>query len=321
MVPASTVHAVLRGLDAVGLDADALARTAGVPAALPQDPFAVVADGAFGRLWQAAFEADPRPHLPALVGGAVPFGSFGLTDHLVGAAPTLGDGLRALADYFRLVSPVSRLVLADGWVWIENDAAGPATAVSDAFTLAVIAARFQPQVRGPEEVRLTYPEAVPAALFEAVFGAPVRLGAARSGLRPPPEAWTAPLDRPDPALHATLAALADRADVRAYAARPTAYAVRLRLPDALASGAGGVGAMADALHLSRRTLQRRLAAEGTRYGDLVDAYRRDEAARLLERGAAVGDVADRLGYTEPTSFTRAFRRWYGVPPSAWARAT
>ena len=77
--------------------------------------------------------------------------------------------------------------------------------------------------------------------------------------------------------------------------------------------------MARRLHLSLRTFQRRLAAEGTRYEELVDVYRREESARLLDGGASVGDVAARLGYGEPTSFTRAFRRWYGVPPSRWRR--
>jgi AraC-like DNA-binding protein len=317
MVPATTLHAVLRGFSAVGLDAAALARAVGVPADLPRDPFAVVPDGAFGRLWRAALEADPRPHLPALVGAAVPFGAFGLTDHLVGSAPTLGAALQALAGYFRLVSPVSRLDVEPEHVWVHNEAPSPATAVSDMFTLAVTAARFRPQLPSgaPREVQLTYPDVVPVAPFEQAFGAPVHLGRPRSGLALPPDTWDAPLTRPDPALHATLEALAGRVDVRTYSARPVAYAVRLRLPDALREGRAGAPAMARSLYLSLRTFQRRLAAEGTRYEELVDTYRREESAQLLDGVASVGDVAARLGYAEPTSFTRAFRRWYGVPPS------
>ena len=320
MVPASTVRAVLAGFDALGLDAVALAREAGVPPEPSHDPFAVLDDGAFGRLWAAAFAADGRPHLPALVGVAVPFGAFGLTDHLVGTAPTLEAGLRALAAYFRLVSPASCLVVDAGWVWMESATGAEAPWVADAFTLAVIASRFRPQLLDgrPVEVHLTASVEMPAAPFEAAFRAPVQLGRPRSGLSLPADAWSRSLLRPDPALHATLAALADRADVRAYAATPVAYAVRLRLPAALREGAAGVEAMARELHLSLRTFQRRLAAEGVRYDRLVDRYRREEAVRLLGAGVPVGEVAARLGYTEPTSFSRAFRRWYGAAPSRWS---
>lgn len=322
MVPATTVHATLQGLRAVGADATALARQAGLSPEAPSDPLAVVEAGALGRLWRAALGADPRPHLPALVGAAVPFGAFGLTDHLVGAAPTLGDGLRALADYFRLVSPVARLDVDGAGVWVANGGSSMASATGDAFTLAVIAARFRRPLRasgGIARVDLTYPVALPAEPFEAVFEAPVRLGQSRSGLLLPPEAGAVPLAKPDPALHATLGALASRADVQAYAARPVGYAVRLRLPQALREHAAEVDDIARALHLSPRTLQRRLEAEGTSVRALTDAYRREESARRLARGEPVGRVAAELGYAEPTSFTRAFRRWHGIAPSRWAR--
>ena len=320
VVPAATVHATLLGLAAAGLDADALAGAAGLAPGPPADPFAVAPDGALARLWGAAYAASPRPHLAALVGTAVPFGAFGLTDYLVGSAPTLGAGLDVLAGYFRLVSPAARLDVTSGWVRIVNSPPGPSDAVSDAFTLAVLAARFRTRfpAGAPREVHLVGWAGAPAAPFEDVFGAPVRLGQAVSGLGFPPAAAEAPLAMGDPALHATLRGLAGRADVLGYAARPVAYAVRLRLPDALRGGTAGAAEMAAALNLSLRTFQRRLAAEGDRYEALVDAYRREAAVRMLAAGETVEGTAAALGYAEPTSFTRAFRTWTGVPPSRWA---
>lgn len=74
--------------------------------------------------------------------------------------------------------------------------------------------------------------------------------------------------------------------------------------------------MAAALNLSSRTVIRRLKEEGTRYQDLADSEASRRAAFLLGLpGANVAAVAAQLGYSEPASFRRAFRRWFGVTPS------
>ncbi|MGH8494096.1 MAG: AraC family transcriptional regulator ligand-binding domain-containing protein [Moraxellaceae bacterium] len=70
------------------------------------------------------------------------------------------------------------------------------------------------------------------------------------------------------------------------------------------------------LNLSERTVIRRLKEEGTRYQDLADSEASRRAAFLLGLpGATVAAVAAQLGYAEPASFRRAFRRWFGVTPS------
>jgi AraC-like DNA-binding protein len=75
--------------------------------------------------------------------------------------------------------------------------------------------------------------------------------------------------------------------------------------------------LAAALHLSTRTLRRRLAEEGVSYRSLLAQTREQLAADLLRDGAlTVEEVAQRLGYAETASFTHAFRRWTGVGPRA-----
>ncbi len=72
------------------------------------------------------------------------------------------------------------------------------------------------------------------------------------------------------------------------------------------------------LGLPVRTLQRRLHVIGASYTDVVDAVRFDLARRLLqEPNSRVSQVAKRLGYADPSSFSRAFRRWSGVPPKSF----
>ncbi|MCB1635944.1 MAG: AraC family transcriptional regulator ligand-binding domain-containing protein, partial [Xanthomonadales bacterium] len=78
--------------------------------------------------------------------------------------------------------------------------------------------------------------------------------------------------------------------------------------------------LAAALHLSARTLQRRLAEEGQCYRQLLDDERHRRACHALrERGDPVTSVALALGYSDPANFSRAFSRRAGVRPSAFRR--
>jgi AraC-like DNA-binding protein len=72
---------------------------------------------------------------------------------------------------------------------------------------------------------------------------------------------------------------------------------------------------------STRSLQRHLAAADLQFADVVDDVRFEMAcASLREPHAKVGEIAVELGYTDSANFTRAFRRWAGVPPRAFQRA-
>ncbi len=76
-----------------------------------------------------------------------------------------------------------------------------------------------------------------------------------------------------------------------------------------------MGTLADALHLTERTLRRRLDKDGITFQSLLDDVRRDEAVRLLDDHAlTVAEIAERLGYSEPRSFRHAYRRWTGKTP-------
>lgn len=79
--------------------------------------------------------------------------------------------------------------------------------------------------------------------------------------------------------------------------------------------------LADAMHLTARTLIRKLQKENTAYKDILETLRRQYAERLLQDARLkVADVADILGYREAANFTRAFKRWYGSSPAAWRRS-
>jgi AraC-like DNA-binding protein len=74
--------------------------------------------------------------------------------------------------------------------------------------------------------------------------------------------------------------------------------------------------MALQLHMSRRTLQRKLAEIETTYQKLVDDTRRDLALRYIEDPRhSITDITFMLGFSQQSAFTRAFKRWTGMPPT------
>ena len=88
----------------------------------------------------------------------------------------------------------------------------------------------------------------------------------------------------------------------------------------LDSGRPSLGAVADELNTSVRTLQRRLAAAGWTYNDIVDDVRFAVARQRMARpDTPLKAVAAELGFSEQASFTRAFRRWIGLTPREYRR--
>jgi len=82
-----------------------------------------------------------------------------------------------------------------------------------------------------------------------------------------------------------------------------------------------LGAVADQLRMSERTLQRRLAEQKLSFTDLLDEVRRESALEYLKaRRVSVDEVAFLLGFATPSSFFRAFKRWTGTTPQGWRHA-
>lgn len=107
-------------------------------------------------------------------------------------------------------------------------------------------------------------------------------------------------------------------DLQTYEAsdKGTAAAVRQILEQQLHGDVPDIESVSRALFLSARTLQRRLAEEGVRFSTLLDEVRLAMAQRYLSAGrATLTEIAYLLGFSEPNSFFRSFKRWTGKTPA------
>jgi len=76
--------------------------------------------------------------------------------------------------------------------------------------------------------------------------------------------------------------------------------------------------VAQTLHLSQRTLQRRLQEEGTSFQTLLDDTRRELAEQYLAQPSmTLLEIAYLLGFADPSNFFRAFRRWFDATPGEY----
>ena len=168
----------------------------------------------------------------------------------------------------------------------------------------------------------SFPHSAPADLgpYERLFRCPVRFSAPFAGLTVP--AWV--LDVPLPQADAVLAEiLLNHAQERiAKLPRPgLGHRVQELIVEGLSTGEFSATHVAKRMHMSSRTLQRRLEQEGVSFREVVDEVRRQLALRhLMDKHIAVNEVAFLLGFATPNAFHKAFKRWTGTTASTYRKS-
>jgi AraC-like DNA-binding protein len=157
--------------------------------------------------------------------------------------------------------------------------------------------------------------------LRAFFGAAdLAFGCQDSGFALPAALLDRPMRAADARTVETLVPLVDeqisaRPQLASFAERVSAHVAR-SLPEST-----DVKNLARVMRMGARTLQRRLEQEGTTFTDVLDRARLDVARGLLaDPTLSLAEVAFRLGFADLATFSRAFKRWTGVPPGQWRRS-
>jgi AraC-like DNA-binding protein len=272
-------------------------------------------DSAFGL--HLAEETDPR--------------DAGILFYVMSGAKNIGEALTLIERYFRIHNEAVRIKLVQlpEGAAIETDFVGlPRHSLRQTteFRIAVIVKALR-EVAGrridPARAAFAHSRDSDLGEFERFYCAPVEFGrAAREGMSADvlefsSDTLAVPLVTADPKLVEALRPFCDTAaSERKDARRTLRAAVEKEAERLLPHGKANVETVAKALALSARTLSRRLADEGTTFGDVVDQLRRSLALQYLEKsGLSHSEITWLLGYERLTSFNHAFRRWMGRSPS------
>lgn len=242
------------------------------------------------------------------------------------AAPTLGAALRCFVTYFGTVQSSTAIGLEQEGDLVHlhyrilDETIWPRRADAE-LTLGIVAStvrRYAPDAPRAITVQFEGPERGSNRGIEMRLQRPVRRGDDNC-LTIPARLMDAPL--PDPAAPQAAVDFRDclqqlsRNLSAMRALQPVSDRVRDLLLDQTGKGPTDQDSVARALAMSRRTLRRKLEAEGTSFHELGEACRCSIGQALLTRtDLPIVEIAIRLGYSDHTAFSRAFSRWCGVPP-------
>jgi AraC-like DNA-binding protein len=237
------------------------------------------------------------------------------------AAPTIGDAIDVLRRYAHVRAPFFHIALKprrdtvrleyELTVALDEEQWRPMMEIAFVAVRSLVQASLG---RAPGEMMFSFAAPKPA------YDASVRAGLcqnvrydARVNMVELPKAWMdIPSTGADSALYRhglnelqnALSRLDDPMDLRAHVER-----LLQTMPD----GRLGADDVARALGVSRRTLTRRLHDADTQFRDLLDGELKMRASNLLRHAKLSRDeIAGRLGYRDPTSFSRACRRWFSA---------
>jgi len=168
----------------------------------------------------------------------------------------------------------------------------------------------------PLRVRLRRSRPSCACDFDAYFGAPVEFSSGELSLLLP----AAEIDAELSTANTTMARACDHI-IDEYLARldrtHVVNQVRAQLVESMPAGRVNENDIAQSLHMSVRSLQRKLRQEGTTFKEVLDETRRELSLSYIKgKHTSIKEITYLLGYSDPANFSRAFKRWTGMPPSA-----
>lgn len=254
---------------------------------------------------------------------------FDLLGYVLLNSPTLGEAVGRIVRYhsiwtdgagydLEIKGELARL----GYHYVNLDAE---LSRHDCEMTLAITLRFARLATGvdwtPLEVSFKHAAPTDTSEHRRIFRSPVRFSRPANEIIFDSSLLNLPIVEADAALCAVLDRHAEELLAKFPRRGGIAEEVRALLFEALNGGDASLEAISQQMGTSPRTLQRKLKEEGTTHQDLLDEIRRDLSKRyLIEPQMAICEVAYLLGFSEPSAFHRAFRRWTGITPREYRRS-
>ncbi|QKZ15806.1 AraC family transcriptional regulator [Spirosoma sp. KUDC1026] len=322
----ASVNLILFAARQQGVDTDAMIQTVGIRPEQLRDPDGRVAIRQMQALWREIIAQTGDPNLSLRLGEMINPVAVGVLAYVMMHSPTLGQAFEKLCQYQDIVCDGSRTSgrqVGDQF-WLSLHITSPDIIYPDYVfnsELSIYLSAMRAMTGLPvaaQEIRLAYPRPTNIEEHERVF-APARLifDADETVMVLDASLLTTPVLNASPSLFAMFENHAEellrRLQTPTLSARVRAEILRL-----MKGEEPTLATVADRLALGVRTLQLHLKAEGTTYQHLLDEIRKEMAIRhIRECNLSTTDIAYLLGFTEPSVFFRAFKKWTGQTPGAY----
>ncbi|MDV9175504.1 AraC family transcriptional regulator [Streptomyces sp. W16] len=323
------VRAALRGAERHGVDITALLEQAAVPPQLLEVPLARVSPQQFARLTKAVWRA-LDDEFQGLGPHPLKVGTFAMMCHaVVHCSPDLRTAINRSSTFYGLFPGGPRFHVEERPAGKTDEArlVFDLTGFDDpdhylAESVTVVAHRFAGWLIRRRitltRVEFTHPAPPHALEYDLLYGAPCTFRAPHTALVLDRALLELPVLQDESGLHTFLRRAPDDVLARLDYGSTTAAQVRRLLGQSLPDRMPDPQDIAARLAVSAQTLRRRLAAEGTSFQQIRDQLRRDVAIAALAAGTtSIEDISRRLGFSEPSAFHRAFKRWTGSAPRSY----
>jgi AraC-like DNA-binding protein len=275
-----------------------------------------------------ALEATGDPALGLSMGSRAPENMLQIVGHLMLASGTLREAIALFRRYSLLFAAGVKWDLTERgdqamFSYTPAFQLGDTTRFTNDFVMATalrIGRHFAIRPDAPSiEVRFQHASPSYAAQYESVFGCPVRFGQPTNSIVFQVRSLDVRQLHADDAVRTMLGDTADRL-LREREGSTTVERVRAVLRYRRDLSDLDSSSLASAVGLTPRALRRRLGAEGASLTALLDEARLRLACEDLKRpDSSIKEISDRLGFSEPSAFHRAFKRWTGRTPAEYGR--
>jgi len=319
------VDQILLGARARGADVPALLQRAGISPALLGSTLSRVTQAQYAALIFTLRRA-LRDELWGLCSQPLPLGSFAYGCRMLTGCRTLGDALRLGLRYYRLLLTdfTPRLQVQDGVAIVS---VVPCVAIHPALGYAERAFSFFAYgltswlvARRVPLLSMDYPQSNPGPLTDAatLFQAPLRYGQASTGWRFEARWLDLPVVQNEQSLREFMLQAPASLLVKFRDQTSVTERIRRLLRRHLGEQAPSLEAIGRQLAMTPQTLRRRLRDEGQGFRGIKDDLRRDAAIEyLLRPDFALAEIAALLGFSEASTFHRAFKHWTGLAPGEY----
>ncbi|MDX1496909.1 MAG: AraC family transcriptional regulator [Salinisphaeraceae bacterium] len=325
----SWVRCIKAALDARGIDSLALFAQAGLDPSSLSDPNARYPQAGITALWRLAVQASGDEAFGLDVSRQVNQTTFHAMGYSLLASPSLEECFSRILRYFRIVSDAAELDFQqqpkDQYKFFMHPLPGDSRPSDEAIdALMSVLIRLCRALAGKafraQEVTLLRPPPHDPSPWEKVFKAPVSFNAKENAIVFKGSDIRAPLPFANPELARHNDAILTRY-LAHFDKENTANRVHATLVEMLPEGEPSQEKVANCLHLSLRNLQRKLSDEGTSYKQILNNTRQDLAlSYIADSSYTISEITYLLGFSDSSSFTRAFKRWTGQSPSAYRQA-
>jgi AraC-like DNA-binding protein len=310
-----------------GIRVSAVLLRAGLPSGLLDQPRILVTTEELFAFWRGIGEVSSDPAIGLELGTETKPEHFDPIALAALSTGSFGEAMRQIARYKQLTCPEELLHETDDDEWsiqfrwlLANDAE-PEILTDVCFAYVLCVARHGTGTRmSPLRLELVRPRSY-AKTLERHFGCPILFGAARNSIVFRASDANRPFVTRNAELLAMLAPQLDE-ELKQHKGQETfPERVRATIQRKLAGHRPRMHDIARELHISSRTLQRRLQDAGYSFQQVLEEARHQLARHYLNNSLLeLNETAHLLGYEDSNSFVRAFRTWEGVPPASWRGA-